>query len=42
VFDVTDRCPQFRSALSEAGKPKCSVVVAKLHRLSRDVLFISG
>jgi DNA invertase Pin-like site-specific DNA recombinase len=40
--DALDRRPQLRAALSEARKRKCSVVVAKLDRLSRDVHFISG
>lgn len=40
--DALDRRPQLRQALSAARKAKCSVVVAKLDRLSRDVHFISG
>jgi hypothetical protein len=42
VSEALDRRPQLRAALSEARKPKCSVAVAKLDRLSRDVHFISG
>jgi DNA invertase Pin-like site-specific DNA recombinase len=34
--------PQLASALNMARKRKCSVAVAKLDRLSRDVHFISG
>ena len=40
--DALDRRPQLVAALAEARKRKCSVVVAKLDRLSRDVHFISG
>lgn len=40
--DALDRRPQLAMALAEARKRKCSVVVAKLDRLSRDVHFISG
>jgi DNA invertase Pin-like site-specific DNA recombinase len=40
--DALDRRPQLRSALAEARRLKCAVVVAKLDRLSRDVHFISG
>jgi DNA invertase Pin-like site-specific DNA recombinase len=41
--DALDRRPQLTAALAEARKrPSCSVVVAKLDRLSRDVHFISG
>jgi DNA invertase Pin-like site-specific DNA recombinase len=40
--DALDRRPQLRAALAEARKLKCSVVVAKLDRLSRDVHFVSG
>jgi DNA invertase Pin-like site-specific DNA recombinase len=41
--DALDRRPQLTAALAEARKRKdCSVVVAKLDRLSRDVHFISG
>ena len=40
--DALDRRPQLAAALAEARKRKCSVLVAKLDRLSRDVAFISG
>jgi DNA invertase Pin-like site-specific DNA recombinase len=40
--DALERRPQLRAALAAAKKLKCSVVVAKLDRLSRDVHFISG
>lgn len=40
--DALERRPQLATALSEARKQKCSVLVAKLDRLSRDVHFISG
>lgn len=40
--DALDRRPQLSAALAQARKHKCSVVVAKLDRLSRDVHFISG
>lgn len=40
--DALERRPQLTAALAEARKCKCSVVVAKLDRLSRDVHFISG
>ena len=40
--DALDRRPQLALALAEARRLKCSVVVAKLDRLSRDVHFISG
>lgn len=40
--DALDRRPQLSTALSEAKKLRCSVLVAKLDRLSRDVAFISG
>src|ERR1700716_3222714 len=40
--DALDRRPQLSAALAEARKRKCSVAVAKLDRLSRDVHFISG
>ena len=39
---VLDRRPQLKAALVEAKRRKCSIVVAKLDRLSRDVEFISG
>lgn len=40
--DALDRRPILAQALAEARKRKCSVLVAKLDRLSRDVAFISG
>jgi DNA invertase Pin-like site-specific DNA recombinase len=40
--DALDRRPQLKSALNAARRQKCSIVVAKLDRLSRDVHFISG
>src|SRR5262245_12729101 len=40
--DALDRRPQLAAALEAARKLKCSVVVAKLDRLSRDVAFIAG
>jgi len=40
--DALDRRPQLAAALAQARKAKCSVIVAKLDRLSRDVAFISG
>lgn len=40
--DALERRPQLAAALSEARKRRCSVVVFKLDRLSRDVHFISG
>jgi DNA invertase Pin-like site-specific DNA recombinase len=40
--DALDRRPQLKAAMKRAGAFKCSVVVAKLDRLSRDVAFISG
>ena len=39
--DALDRRPQ-RAALKEARRQRCSIAVAKLDRLSRDVHFISG
>jgi DNA invertase Pin-like site-specific DNA recombinase len=41
-FDALDRRPQLAVALAAARAAKCSVVVAKLDRLSRDVAFVSG
>jgi hypothetical protein len=38
--DALDRRPQLTAALAEARKQRCSVVVAKLDRLSRDVLHL--
>src|SRR6185312_6870094 len=40
--DALDRRPQLKAALKAAKKARCSVAVAKLDRLSRDVAFISG
>jgi DNA invertase Pin-like site-specific DNA recombinase len=40
--DALDRRPQLCTALAEARKRRCPVLVAKLDRLSRDVHFISG
>jgi DNA invertase Pin-like site-specific DNA recombinase len=40
--DALDRRPQLAAALKEARRQRCSVLVAKLDRLSRDVHFISG
>jgi DNA invertase Pin-like site-specific DNA recombinase len=40
--DALDRRPQLAAALASARKRRCSVAVAKLDRLSRDVAFISG
>jgi DNA invertase Pin-like site-specific DNA recombinase len=40
--DALDRRPKLKSALDLARKHKCSIIVAKLDRLSRDVHFISG
>lgn len=40
--DALDRRPQLAAALDKARRRKCSIVVAKLDRLSRDVAFISG
>lgn len=40
--DALDRRPQLAAALAAARTAKCSVVVAKLDRLSRDVAFVSG
>jgi DNA invertase Pin-like site-specific DNA recombinase len=40
--DALDRRPQLAAALAEARRLRCSVAVAKLDRLSRDVHFISG
>jgi DNA invertase Pin-like site-specific DNA recombinase len=40
--DALDRHPQLSAALATARRRKCSVAVAKLDRLSRDVHFISG
>lgn len=40
--DALDRRPKLAAALAEARRHRCSIVVAKLDRLSRDVAFISG
>ena len=40
--DALHTRPQLRAALAAARKRKCSIVVAKLDRLSRDVAFTSG
>src|SRR3954463_14889896 len=40
--DALDRRPQLAAALAAARTAKCSVVVSKLYRLSRDVAFVSG
>ena len=40
--DALDRRPQLAAALGKACSLRCSVAVAKLDRLSRDVHFISG
>jgi DNA invertase Pin-like site-specific DNA recombinase len=40
--DALDRRLQLAAALAAAKKLKCSVVVAKFDRLSRDVHFVSG
>src|SRR5271154_6305343 len=40
--DAPERRPQLAAALAEARRRRCSIGVAKLDRLSRDVHFISG
>jgi DNA invertase Pin-like site-specific DNA recombinase len=40
--DALNLRPRLAAALAEARKEKCSVVVAKLDRLSRDVAFVAG
>jgi hypothetical protein len=40
--DALERRPQLAAALAAARSAKCSVVVSKLDRLSRDVAFVSG
>ena len=40
--DALDRRPQLAAALQRARRAGCSIVVAKLDRLSRDVAFISA
>jgi DNA invertase Pin-like site-specific DNA recombinase len=42
AFDALERRPQLAAALAAAKAKKCSVVVAKLDRLSRDVAFVAG
>jgi hypothetical protein len=39
---LSTAAPQLTAALAEARKRRCSVAVAKLDRLSRDVHFVSG
>src|ERR1700704_297771 len=40
--DALARRPQLAAALSAARSARCSVLVSKLDRLSRDVAFVSG
>ena len=40
--DALERRPQLAAALAAAKKARCSIIVAKLDRLSRDVAFIAG
>jgi DNA invertase Pin-like site-specific DNA recombinase len=40
--DALDRRPRLAAALAAARYAKCSIVVSKLDRLSRDVAFVSG
>jgi DNA invertase Pin-like site-specific DNA recombinase len=40
--DALDKRPQLAAALKASKKARCSVAVARLDRLSRDVHFISG
>lgn len=40
--DALDRRPVLAKALAAAKKHRCSVIVSKLDRLSRDVAFIAG
>jgi Resolvase, N terminal domain len=40
--DALERRPHLAAALSAAKAAKCSVVVSKLDRLSRDVAFVAG
>src|SRR4051794_22851706 len=40
--DALDRRPQLAASLAAAKSAKCSVLVSKLDRLSRDVAFVAG
>ncbi len=40
--DALERRPELAAALAAAKSAKCSVLVSKLDRLSRDVAFVSG
>ena len=40
--DALDRRPQLAATLAAAKAAKCSVIVLRLDRLSRDVAFVSG
>src|SRR5258707_713986 len=40
--DALERRPQLAAALAAAKTAKCSVLVSKLDRLSRDVAFVAG
>jgi DNA invertase Pin-like site-specific DNA recombinase len=40
--DALDRRPQLAAALAAARTAKCSILVSKLDRLSRDVAFVAG
>jgi DNA invertase Pin-like site-specific DNA recombinase len=40
--DALDRRPQLAAAVAAARSARCSVLVSKLDRLSRDVAFVSG
>ena len=40
--DALDRRPQLAAALAAARTARCSVLVSKLDRLSRDVAFVAG
>jgi DNA invertase Pin-like site-specific DNA recombinase len=40
--DALDRRPQLAAALAAARAAKCSVLISKLDRLSRDVAFVAG
>ena len=40
--DALERRPQLAAALAAARRARCSIIVAKLDRLSRDVAFIAG